>query len=41
MCIEGLLKLLGFIEIFGERKSIGIQKMETLLMNYQERNIAC
>ena len=31
-CLEGLLKPLGFVETLGERKTVGIQEIEILLM---------
>ena len=33
-CLDGLLKPLGFVEILGERKSVGNQEMERLLMKF-------
>src|SRR5688572_5828803 len=33
-CLDGLLKPLGFVETLGERKSVGNQEMERLLMEF-------
>ena len=33
-CLDGLLKPLAFVETFGERKTVGIQEMKSLLMEF-------
>ena len=39
-CLDSLLKPLEFVETFGERKSVGIQKMERLLMEFSREKEA-